>query len=172
MKRYGIWLMVLLAFLATSLVSAQLLYLARAESALKESQRAKDAVLAAVSHDLRTPLTTIKGLAHEIGAAGDERAAIIEEEADRLSGLVSSLLDLSRVTSGVAAADVQANEAEDLLGAAAQQVRGLLDGRELRIHVRSARRAPVRAIRFLANAARAGESDRQRRQVLAGRRAD
>ncbi|HEV8448829.1 MAG TPA: ATP-binding protein [Gemmatimonadaceae bacterium] len=100
---------------------------------LQEAHRAKDAVLASVSHDLRTPLTTIKGLAHEIAAGGDDRADVIEEEADRLNRFVAQMLDLSRITTGVAAPNVQPNEAEDLLGAAAQQVSGRLAGRELRV---------------------------------------
>jgi K+-sensing histidine kinase KdpD len=130
------WL-ALLAFLGTSVLSAELLYRAQAQraSALEAAHRAKDAVLASVSHDLRTPLTTIKALAHEIAQSGDDRATVIEEEADRLSALVAQLLDLSRITSGAAVVDVQPNEAEDLLGAAAQQVAGRLDGRELRIKV-------------------------------------
>lgn len=102
-------------------------------AALQEAHRAKDAVLASVSHDLRTPLTTIKALAHEIADQGDDRATIIEEEADRLNAFVAKLLDLSRVTSGSAVSDVQPNEAEDLLGAAVQQSAGRLGGRELRI---------------------------------------
>jgi two-component system sensor histidine kinase KdpD len=106
-------------------------------AALQEAHRAKDAVLASVSHDLRTPLTTIKGLAHEIAASGDARAETIEEEADRLNTFVAQLLDLSRISSGVAAGDIQPNEAEDLLGAAAQQSAGRLNGRELRITVAS-----------------------------------
>jgi two-component system sensor histidine kinase KdpD len=100
---------------------------------LQEAHRAKDAVLASVSHDLRTPLTTIKGLAHEIAAGGDDRAEIIEEEADRLTRFVAQMLDLSRIATGVAAPNIQPNEAEDLLGAAAQQVSGRLAGRELRV---------------------------------------
>lgn len=104
---------------------------------LQEAHRAKDAVLASVSHDLRTPLTTIKGLAHEIAQGGDERAEIIEEEADRLNSFVAQMLDLSRIATGAAVSDVQPNEAEDLLGAAAQQVSGRLNGRELRIDVSS-----------------------------------
>jgi two-component system sensor histidine kinase KdpD len=102
---------------------------------LQEAHRAKDAVLASVSHDLRTPLTTIKGLAHEIAAGGDDRAEVIEEEADRLNVFVAQILDLSRITAGAAVTDIQPNEAEDLLGAAAQQVTGRLRGRELRIDV-------------------------------------
>jgi two-component system, OmpR family, sensor histidine kinase KdpD len=100
---------------------------------LQEAHRAKDAVLASVSHDLRTPLTSIKGLAHEIATGGDERAEAIEEEADRLNVFVAQMLDLSRIAAGTAAPDVQPNEAEDLLGAAAQQVTGRLKGRALNI---------------------------------------
>jgi two-component system sensor histidine kinase KdpD len=100
---------------------------------LQEAHRAKDAVLASVSHDLRTPLTTIKALAHEIATGGDDRADVIEEEADRLNRFVAQMLDLSRITTGAAAPNIEPNEAEDLLGAAAQQVTGRLGGRELRI---------------------------------------
>jgi two-component system sensor histidine kinase KdpD len=104
-------------------------------AALQESHRAKDAVIASVSHDLRTPLTTIKGLAHEIARSGDDRAHVIEEEADRLNAFVAQMLDLSRISIGTAAPDIQPNEAEDLLGAAAQQVAGRMHDRELRITV-------------------------------------
>lgn len=104
-------------------------------AALQEAHRAKDAVIASVSHDLRTPLTTIKGLAHEIAQGGDDRAEVIEEEADRLNRFVAQMLDLSRITTGAAVSDIQSNEAEDLLGAAAQQASGRLGGRELRISV-------------------------------------
>jgi two-component system sensor histidine kinase KdpD len=145
------WL-VLGIFLVTAVVAAQLLYRAeelgaervrRAAAAerarsLEESHRDKDVMLAAVSHDLRTPLTTIKGLAHEIAASGDERAEVIEEEADRLNTFVGKLLDLSRVTTGGSSLDIQPNEAEDLLGAAAQQVQGRMNGRPLRIHIQAA----------------------------------
>ena len=64
------WL-ALIAFLGTGIVSAELLYRVQAERAhtLEAAHRAKDAVLASVSHDLRTPLTTIKALAHEIAEA-------------------------------------------------------------------------------------------------------
>lgn len=128
---------VLGAFLGTSIVSTELLYRAQADrmAALQEAHRAKDDVIAAVSHDLRTPLTTIKGLAHEIAQSGDDRAEVIEEEADRLNTLVSQLLDMSRIASGATIVNPQPNEAEDLLGAAAQQVSGRLGPRELRITI-------------------------------------
>src|SRR6266581_277457 len=49
------WL-VLVAFLVTSVVATQLFERARNESILRETARLKDAVIASVSHDLRTPL--------------------------------------------------------------------------------------------------------------------
>lgn len=127
------WL-VLFAFLVTSLVAAQLLYTARAqraaverEAAAREASKLKDSLLAAVSHDLRTPLTSIKGLAHELSEDGDERAAIIEEEADRLNRLVTDLLDAARVGAGMFPIERQMNALDDLIGAVIQQFAGRAD---------------------------------------------
>jgi two-component system, OmpR family, sensor histidine kinase KdpD len=106
---------------------------ARHASALREADLLKDAVLASVSHDLRTPLTTIKALAHELADHGslDDRAAVIEEEADRLNRFVSDLLDLSRLQAGGHTSSPEPNEAEDLVGAALQRVSGVTGGREI-----------------------------------------
>jgi two-component system, OmpR family, sensor histidine kinase KdpD len=94
--------------------------------ALRQSDKMKDAVLASVSHDLRTPLTTIKALANAIRLEGDDRAAIIEEEADRLNRFVADLLDLSRLTGGATPIAPQITAIEDLLGAALQRVSGAM----------------------------------------------
>ena len=126
------WL-VLVAFLVASVVATQLFERTRTEVALRESVRARDAVIASLSHDLRTPLTTIKALAHDM-ALSDDRALTIEEEADRLHALVGDLLDLSRLTSGRSLPlHVEPNEAEDLLGAALQRVAAHANGREIRV---------------------------------------
>jgi two-component system sensor histidine kinase KdpD len=100
--------------------------------ALREADRLKDALLAAVSHDLRTPLTTIKALSHDLAAGGDERAAIVEQEADRLNRFVSDLLDLSRLNAGALSVTPELIAVEDVLGAALQQVSGALEGRDIR----------------------------------------
>jgi len=100
--------------------------------ALREADRLKDIVLASVSHDLRTPLTTIKALAQSEALQGNSAAAAIEEQADRLTRLVSDLLDLSRLKGGGFAATPEINTAEDLIGAAVRQTRGLFGDRPLR----------------------------------------
>lgn len=103
----------------------------RAEG-LREADRLKDALIASVSHDLRTPLTTIKALAHDLGEGGDERAVTIEEEADRLNRFVADLLDLSRLNAGALRVTPEVVAAEDLVGAALQRVSGSVGDREIR----------------------------------------
>lgn len=100
--------------------------------ALREADRLKNIVLASVSHDLRTPLTTIKALAQSAALQGNDAGAAIEEQADRLTRLVSDLLDLSRLKGGGFAANPEINTAEDLIGAAVRQTRGLFENRPLR----------------------------------------
>ena len=100
--------------------------------ALREADRLKDIVLASVSHDLRTPLTTIKALAQSEALQGNSAGAAIEEQADRLTRLVSDLLDLSRLKGGGFAAHPELNTADDLVGAAVRQTRGLFGEHPLR----------------------------------------
>lgn len=75
---------------------------------LAESERFRTALLAAVSHDLRTPLTGIKASVSSLRSAEvewsrEDRAALlegIEDGADRLDALIGNLLDMSRLTTG------------------------------------------------------------------------
>jgi two-component system sensor histidine kinase KdpD len=101
--------------------------------ALRRADAMKNALLASVSHDLRTPLTTITALAHDIGKDGDERALTIHEEANRLNRLVADLLDLSRLAGGALTVASEIEAADDLVGAALQRVSGALDGHELNV---------------------------------------
>lgn len=100
--------------------------------ALRAADRLKDALLASVSHDLRTPLTTIKALAHDMRSR-DDRALVIEEEADRLNRLVADLLDLSRLQGGAIPLHIGLNAVDDLVGAVVQRVSGVLGERKLDI---------------------------------------
>ena len=76
--------------------------------ALEQASELKSALLAAVSHDLRTPLAGIKASAStlldtSVEWSPDTRAELltaIDEETDRLTLMVSNLLDLSRIEGG------------------------------------------------------------------------
>ena len=76
--------------------------------ALAEGNRMRTALLAAVSHDLRTPLASIKASVSSLRQTdvawteSDKEAllATIEENADRLDGLIGNLLDMSRLHTG------------------------------------------------------------------------
>ncbi|MDT0269702.1 DUF4118 domain-containing protein [Streptomyces sp. DSM 44915] len=78
---------------------------ARAARSLAEGNRIRTALLAAVSHDLRTPLAAVKAAVSSLRSADvtwspadqAELLAAIEDGADRLDHLVGNLLDLSRL---------------------------------------------------------------------------
>ena len=99
--------------------------------ALRETDRLKDALIASVSHDLRTPLTTIKALAHDLRSLGDDRVETIEQEADRLNRFVADLLDLSRLSAGSLPLRIELNAVDDLIGVVIQQTLGIMNGRRL-----------------------------------------
>ena len=76
--------------------------------ALAEGNRMRTALLAAVSHDLRTPLASIKASVSTLRQTdvewteADEAAllATIEQSADRLDALIGNLLDMTRLNTG------------------------------------------------------------------------
>jgi len=169
---------VLLSFLITGAVAAQLLHRAqravalaehraqeierlaeeaRHVEALREADRLKDAMLANVSHDLRTPLTSIRAAAAEMRQQGHEGAAIIEEEAQRLNRFVTDLLDLSRIRAGALPTEPALNAAEDLIGAALDRVRALPGAEAVRVMLPAGDDIPagrfdfVQALRALVN---------------------
>ncbi|MEO8560779.1 MAG: ATP-binding protein [bacterium] len=104
--------------------------------ALRRADRLKDALLASVSHDLRTPLTAIKGIANEVWQGGDPlRAQIIEEEADRLHELVEDLLELSQLNAGGMRMNLALNTADDVVGAALERVEAAHGAGRIDVHI-------------------------------------
>jgi two-component system, OmpR family, sensor histidine kinase KdpD len=134
---------VLSYYAALGVERVQLVADAERVQALREADRLREALLAGVSHDLRTPLTTIKGLAYEMRHIGDERTVLIEEEADRLNALVADLLDLSRLNAGVLPCRPEIVAAEDLIGAALRRVAGAQGAREIATVIEAADTIPV-----------------------------
>ena len=113
---------------------ARLVATAERAEAERRVEALRSALLTAVSHDLRTPLTTIKGIANEIGRGGDPaRATIIEHEADQLNALIGDLLDLSRIHAGAVLPTLAVNTLDDLLGAALRRASGTVAGRQVNV---------------------------------------
>jgi two-component system sensor histidine kinase KdpD len=116
---------------------------------LREADRLKDAFVASVSHDLRTPLTTIRALAAEMREADGERAVIIEEEAMRLNRMVTDVLDLSRVRAGALPLDLQVIAAEDVVGAALQRLVGVQGSDRIQVRLPADGTLPVGRMDFV-----------------------
>ncbi len=89
----------------------------------REIERAKSALLSAVSHELRTPLAAIKGYATTLladdvewdAASQREFLHVISAETDRLTLLVTELLDVSRIEAGTLMIDRQASRLPDIV---------------------------------------------------------
>lgn len=108
--KQGDWV-ALAVFLVVAVIASSLAGLSRATietESLRRSDEMKTAVLRAVSHDLRSPLTAITAAAEALASAAiedDDRIALAHAasaEASRLSSLVDKLLDLSRLEAGQA----------------------------------------------------------------------
>jgi two-component system sensor histidine kinase KdpD len=103
---------------------------ARRSQQYEEADRLKTALLRAVSHDLRTPITIIKSSASNLRTLGDrlpeeertELSQTIEQEADQLDRLVGNLLDMSRLQAGELMLSLAPNSLEEVAGDVAAQV--------------------------------------------------
>ncbi|MDX3352241.1 sensor histidine kinase KdpD [Streptomyces sp. ME01-24h] len=100
---------------------------------LAEGNRIRTALLAAVSHDLRTPLAAIKAAvtslrSDDVAWSEDDEAELlegIEDGADRLDNLVGNLLDMSRLQTGTVTALIREVDLDEVVPKA---LRGVPDG--------------------------------------------
>ncbi len=108
---------------ALALEQARLAREEQAAAVARETDRLRTALLSSVSHDLRTPLAGIKAAASSLlqtdveWGEEDRRAFVtdIDAEADRLTRLVSNLLDLSRIEAGAIRADKEWEDVGELV---------------------------------------------------------
>ena len=99
------------AYAATALEQERLTAEAQAARPIAAADRMRTALLAAVSHDLRTPLASAKAAVTSLRATDvqwtaedrDELLATADESLDRLAHLVDNLLDMSRLQAGALA---------------------------------------------------------------------
>lgn len=106
------------------------------------TQQAQREFLANVTHDLRTPLTSIQGFSQAIseGVAADPEAAkraakIIHDEAARLNRMVEELLDLARIESGRWNMTRHTLQTEDILGVVKERISPRAEAKDIQLEV-------------------------------------
>lgn len=130
---------------AIALERAQLREQAVRSELLEEVDRLRHALMGAVSHDLRTPLATIKvassTLVNRASLLSAEDAHelhdLIELEADRLTRLVTNLLDMTRIEAGVLKVDRSPTTVPDLVREALSVLGSSLKGDRVALDIES-----------------------------------
>ena len=119
---------------------------------VKRSAQLEKDILANVSHDLRTPLTLIKGYAETVrdltGTDAEKRTEqcnIIVDETDRLSALVNSVMELSKVQSGAEKPNLIDFDMGELCFEVAGRYDALCDQNHWHLELQADEAAPVQA---------------------------
>jgi two-component system sensor histidine kinase KdpD len=115
---------------------------AQAAEIARQSDALKSALLQSVSHDLRTPLATIRAAAGTLlpgvglsEADQRESAEAIDREVEYLNRLVTNLLDLSRIEAGALRAERDVFELDDLVGRTVERLRTRMAGRPVELEL-------------------------------------
>ena len=121
----------------------RLLDVAAEAEAFRRTDDLRRSLLAAVSHDLRSPLAAIKASASDL-LAGDvehgpealrEALESIDTEADRLASLIANLLDMSRIEGGMLTAQLQRVDLAEVLSRCVDRVRAQWPRLSVRLQV-------------------------------------
>ena len=130
----------------TAIALERVHYIEVAQGALvhMESERLRNSLLAALSHDLRTPLTSLVGLSESLTRSQPPLAApqmtlarALHDETLRMSNLLSNLLDMARIQSGKVELNLQWQPLEEVVGSALRAC-----GQSLARHVVQTQLAP------------------------------
>ncbi|MCU1752779.1 two-component system sensor histidine kinase KdpD [Pseudomonas sp. 6D_7.1_Bac1] len=128
------------SLLAISLERIHYIHVAQDTTVQMESERLRNSLLSAISHDLRTPLSVMVGLAEALKLTrppltGDaaEIATAVGESALRMNTLVNNLLDMARLESGKVVLNRQWQPIEDVVGSALRAIQPILGGRSVHV---------------------------------------
>ena len=108
---------------------------------MQENEKVRDTLLDSLSHDLRTPLSSIAGAATSLRALGDkmspaerlELLSSIEEETGRLARFVANLLDMSRIEAGGLKVNRDLVSIADVVQGAVERSRKAFPGEPVRV---------------------------------------
>jgi len=129
--------------IALALERAQLGAAAHASELANESERLRNALLSSISHDLRTPLASIAGASSSLLERGgqfsdadrNELLRAINEEAQRMAGLIDNVLDMARIQAGAASLNLQWHPLEELIGATLERLQRRLATHRVVVHL-------------------------------------
>jgi two-component system sensor histidine kinase KdpD len=129
--------------IALALERAQLGAAAHANELATESERLRNALLSSISHDLRTPLASIVGASSSLlerGAQVTEADRVellqaINEESQRMAGLIDNVLDMARIQAGAASLNLQWQSLEELVGATLKRLERRLAAHRVVVHI-------------------------------------
>ncbi|HEX3051835.1 MAG TPA: sensor histidine kinase KdpD [Aggregatilineaceae bacterium] len=133
----------LLSQVALAIEAVQLANNARQAQLLREAEKLQTALLNSVSHNLRTPLSSITGALSSLrdddpvltANARQELVGMALEESERLNRLVSNLLNMTRLESGAIKLSLEACDVQDLVGVTLTQMSSRLRHREIKVDV-------------------------------------
>jgi len=107
-----------------------------------ESERLRNTLLSAISHDIRTPLTALIGLAESLRESRPplaplqvELADAIAQQARSLAQLAHNLLDMARLQAGADSLRLEWESLEEVVGAALRNVRPAFAAGSVRVHL-------------------------------------
>ncbi|HEY4079896.1 MAG TPA: DUF4118 domain-containing protein [Burkholderiaceae bacterium] len=106
-----------------------------------ESERLRNSLLSALSHDLRTPLAVVYGLAQTLSAQRDlpEQAQELSQslltQSQRVSAMVSNLLDMARLQSGAVRLNLQWQPLDEVIGVVMNAMQPVLAGHRVKIEL-------------------------------------